>query len=63
MTDTLLEVEDLQAFYGPIPALHGIDFTIGEGKRRRAARRERRRQDDDAARDLRRHPRHRHDRV
>jgi branched-chain amino acid transport system ATP-binding protein len=32
MTDTLLRVEDLKAYYGPIPALHGIDFTIGEGK-------------------------------
>jgi branched-chain amino acid transport system ATP-binding protein len=27
----LLDVEDLRAFYGPTPALHGIDFSIGEG--------------------------------
>jgi branched-chain amino acid transport system ATP-binding protein len=32
MTDTLLKVEDLKAYYGPVPALHGIDFSIGEGK-------------------------------
>ncbi len=30
MTD-ILEVENLKAFYGPVPALHGIDFTIPEG--------------------------------
>jgi branched-chain amino acid transport system ATP-binding protein len=27
----LLEVENLTAYYGPIPALHGIEFSIGEG--------------------------------
>jgi branched-chain amino acid transport system ATP-binding protein len=27
----LLDVEDLRAFYGPAPALHGIDFSIGGG--------------------------------
>ena len=27
----LLEVENLHAFYGPVPALHGIGFTIPEG--------------------------------
>ena len=32
MTDTLLRVKNLKAYYGPIEALHGIDFTIGEGK-------------------------------
>ena len=30
MTD-ILEVEDLRAFYGPVEALHGIDFSIPEG--------------------------------
>jgi branched-chain amino acid transport system ATP-binding protein len=32
MTDTLLKVQNLKAYYGPIEALHGIDFSIGEGK-------------------------------
>ena len=27
----ILEAEDLRAFYGPVPALHGIDFAIPEG--------------------------------
>jgi branched-chain amino acid transport system ATP-binding protein len=27
----ILEVENLKAFYGPAPALHGVDFTIPEG--------------------------------
>jgi branched-chain amino acid transport system ATP-binding protein len=27
----ILEVEDLHAFYGQVPALHGIDFSIPEG--------------------------------
>jgi branched-chain amino acid transport system ATP-binding protein len=27
----LLEIEDLKAFYGPVPALHGIGFAIPEG--------------------------------
>ncbi|MGB0084722.1 MAG: ABC transporter ATP-binding protein [Rhodomicrobiaceae bacterium] len=27
----ILEVEDLRAFYGPVEALHGIDFSIPEG--------------------------------
>jgi branched-chain amino acid transport system ATP-binding protein len=31
MTDTLLKVCNLKAYYGPIEALHGIDFSIAEG--------------------------------
>jgi branched-chain amino acid transport system ATP-binding protein len=27
----ILQVENLKAFYGPVPALHGIDFSIPEG--------------------------------
>ena len=27
----ILEVEDLHAFYGQVPALHVIDFSIPEG--------------------------------
>ena len=27
----LLEVENLEAFYGPIKALHGVSFSLEEG--------------------------------
>jgi len=30
MSEPLLVVEDLHAFYGPAPALHGVSFTIGD---------------------------------
>ena len=32
MIDPFLKVQNLKAFYGPIEALHGIDFGIGEGE-------------------------------
>lgn len=32
MTDTLLEVSDLRAAYGPVEVLHGVDFTIETGE-------------------------------
>jgi branched-chain amino acid transport system ATP-binding protein len=30
--ETVLELEDLQVRYGAVPAVHGIDLTIGEGE-------------------------------
>ena len=32
-TDALLEVRDIDAFYGPIQALRGVSFSIGRGER------------------------------
>ena len=49
----LLELEHVEARYGPIKALHGVSLARRRRPGRLAARRERRRQDDDPARDLR----------
>src|SRR6202000_2346701 len=31
MTAALLEVENLEAFYGPVQVLHGVSFSLGQG--------------------------------
>ena len=48
----LLELEDVEARYGPVHVLHGISLDRRRGIGRRRARPERRRQDDDAPRCL-----------
>ena len=50
---SLLEVEGVEAGYGPVTVVPRVSFTVGRGRGRRHPRRQRRRQDDDAARDLR----------
>jgi branched-chain amino acid transport system ATP-binding protein len=32
VSGALLELRDLRAFYGVVPALHGIDLTVGQGE-------------------------------
>ena len=48
----LLALEDVEARYGPVQALHGVSLEVPRGRDRGGARRERRGEDDDAARDL-----------
>ena len=49
----LLELDGVEARYGPIKALHGVSLRVDEGEVVALLGRERRRQDDDAAGDLR----------
>ena len=49
----LLELDSVEARYGPVQALHGVSLEVDEGELVARARRERRREDDDAARRLR----------
>ena len=48
----LLQLDDVEARYGPVQALHDVSLEVAEGEVVVRARRERRGQDDDAAGDL-----------
>ena len=47
----MLEVKDLQVYYGVIQALKGISFEVEPGRSHRADRCQRRRKDDHPAHD------------